>query len=339
MAAGEQAGSRLAWAQTQQRDCRLCPRACRVNRLAGHRGWCGAGPVPRCFQEFVNYSEEPELTPSHAVLLTGCNLGCLFCHTVEGRQRQDAPLLTRAELQRLAAKGRAAGARNLNLYGGEPFVNLPGLLALFAESADLPPVVWNTNLYCSAEALAAVAGIPSLYLVDLKFGGSRCAAPIAGSPDYWDVLTARLLELRRDVGAAAILVRHLVMPGHLSCCTEPVLRWLAANLADVRVSLRTGYLVMPPARADADLGRFLTAADVATATALAQALGLALVEAPVPGVAALQAPAGQAPGTPPGAVDVEVVLSPGGQLYLRNAPREILELSRRLAGETAAIPP
>jgi putative pyruvate formate lyase activating enzyme len=291
--------------------------------------------VPRFFQEFVNYSEEPELTPSHALLLTGCNLRCLFCHTSEGRQRQGAPLLTREELQRIAAKGQAAGARNLNLYGGEPFVNLPGLLALIAESAKLPPVVWNTNLYCSAEALAALAGIPRLYLVDLKFGDRRCAEHIAGAEDYREVVTARLLELHRSVGADAIMVRHLVMPGHGSCCTEPALRWLAANLGDVRVSLRTGYLVMPQARVDANLGRFLTEAETGSAHRLAVALGLRLVEAPVPTPAALRAPAGAVPRD---AVDVEVVLSPGGQLYLRNAPREVLELSQRLAGASAATP-
>ena len=38
-----------------------------------------------------------------------------------------------------------------------------------------------------------------------------------------------------------LIVRHLLMPGHLDCCWRPVAAWIAANLPEVEVSLRTGF--------------------------------------------------------------------------------------------------
>ncbi len=34
-----------------------------------------------------------------------------------------------------------------------------------------------------------------------------------------------------------VIVRHLVLPGHFDCCTEPVLNWLAENLPDARINV------------------------------------------------------------------------------------------------------
>ena len=38
-----------------------------------------------------------------------------------------------------------------------------------------------------------------------------------------------------------LIVRHLLMPGHLDCCTRPVLTALARHVPDATVNLMTGY--------------------------------------------------------------------------------------------------
>ena len=38
-----------------------------------------------------------------------------------------------------------------------------------------------------------------------------------------------------------LIVRHLLMPGHLECCWRPVAEWLAENLPGVKVNLRSGF--------------------------------------------------------------------------------------------------
>jgi uncharacterized Fe-S radical SAM superfamily protein PflX len=38
-----------------------------------------------------------------------------------------------------------------------------------------------------------------------------------------------------------LIVRHLLMPGHVDCCWRPVAEWLAAELPGVKVNLRSGF--------------------------------------------------------------------------------------------------
>ncbi len=321
------------WVNSQLADCRLCPRNCRVNRLRGERGWCGAGAQPEYFMEYVHYGEESELAPSHTIYLTGCNLHCLFCHTALERKVKCAEALTPERLAAIIARGRSEGARNLNLLGGEPMVNLPALLKILAAVEELPPLVWNTNLYCTAEALAMVNSLADIYLVDLKFGNNRCSGAVAEAGDYWDVVRARLKELREgDQGK--IIIRHLVLPGHLDCCTRPALSWIAQELPELRVSLKLDYLVMPPARQDERLGRFLTSREVCQAEEMAEALGLRLVlprdageRCGVKASATSKASDCQASKLP---MDVELVISPNGEIYLHHPTREAVSVARQL---------
>jgi putative pyruvate formate lyase activating enzyme len=37
------------------------------------------------------------------------------------------------------------------------------------------------------------------------------------------------------------MVRHLLMPGHVECCWQPVAEWLASSLPAVKVNLRSGF--------------------------------------------------------------------------------------------------
>ncbi len=334
MTRAELVASRLDWAEAQLRDCRLCPRQCRVNRREGNVGWCRAQADVHYFMEFVNYSEEPELSPSHALCLNGCNLKCAFCHTAPVEQTNAAKLLTTASLEGLVSRGLQQGARNLNIYGGEPTVSLPGVLHVLADAGPLPPIVWNTNLYCTDDALDMVGGIPEMFLVDMKFGKNDCANAVADAPGYWDTVRARLTELARSQ-SGNVLVRHLILPGHAECCTQSVLTWLAGVTPPVRVSLRTGYLVMPSARGDSRLGRFLTTDEASRAQTLARKLGLTLADTDLASRPTQDEAAGagqDGPPPTPRTVDAEIVLSPDGRVYLRNAPQTVTELVQDVAG-------
>ena len=41
--------------------------------------------------------------------------------------------------------------------------------------------------------------------------------------------------------SGALLVRHLLMPGHLECCTRPALEWIRATVPTAAVNLMTAY--------------------------------------------------------------------------------------------------
>jgi len=320
----------LDWARGQLEDCRLCPRQCRVNRLQNETGWCKAAANVTCFMEYVGYGEEPELTPSHTLFLTHCSMDCIWCQTADEQATSPHVRLTPQSLQRIVARGISEGARNLNLLGGEPVVNLPGLLLLFAELDELPPIVWNSNSYCCADALEVLDGLVSVYAMDLKTSSSECAAKLTKTPDYPEVAKARLVELYHRC-PERILLRHLVLPGHFACCTRPSLEWIAAALPGVRVSLQD-YVVMPRARPDASLGHFLSAEEFARAKGLAGELGIPLVER-LPGQATAPAMAVQQqldlgkPINGEKTIDIELILSPEGKLFLRHPNRPAAALA------------
>ena len=133
---------------------------------------------------------------------------------------------------------------NVNFVGGLPDVNVLYLLRVLEHVPDDTHVVWNTNLWTTETAIDHLVGVVSTWLVDLKFGNASCARKLSRSQDYWDTLRrlfGHLVDRCRTRGSD-VLVRHLLMPGHLECCTRPVIDWLAQHRPEISVNLMTGYL-------------------------------------------------------------------------------------------------
>lgn len=238
--------------------CRLCEVRCGVDRLADERGPCGVGRQARVYNCFVHMGEEPELSPCLAVFLTGCNFRCAFCS--DGKQVDDpgaGSLLDDAAIAAIAAKARAEGVGAVEFVGGLPDVNLLSVAQCAEALPEGVAVALNTNGWFTPEALQAMAGWVTWLIPDLKFGPGPCGRTLAGVGDYWPIVTRNLL-LAAEHGDFRLLIRHLLMPGHLQCCTRPALSWLADNLPDTRVNLMTGYRPLHRARGRTDdLGRRL----------------------------------------------------------------------------------
>lgn len=71
--------------------CRLCPRGCGVNRLAGKKGRCGVAGRVKVARAALHMWEEPCISGeqgSGAVFFAGCSLGCVYCQnrTIAGGQ-------------------------------------------------------------------------------------------------------------------------------------------------------------------------------------------------------------------------------------------------------------
>jgi len=126
----------------------------------------------------------------------------------------------------------------VNFVGGVPDVNVHYILRTLLHCPSDTRVVWNTNLWTTEESITALSGVVDVWLADHKFGDDRCASRLAGVSGYVDRIQ-RLLPVASSSGE--MIVRHLLMPGHLDCCTRPVLSWLARHLPDATVNLMTGY--------------------------------------------------------------------------------------------------
>ena len=255
--------------------CRFCAHACGTNRCLG-RGLCQAGSRPRFFSAQVEAGDELEFIPAFAVALSGCDLRCDFCIT--GKESWDASAGSSFEPAEVACRATDAlrnGARTVMLLGGEPTIHLPAVLEFVSELPEEATLVLKTNGYCSDQAREWLDGLFDYWLVDFKFGNNDCAARLARIPDYLEVLEQNLRWAHRQ---ALLVIRHLLLPGHLHCCWEPIARWIASELPEVKVSLRTSFWPTWNWARRKGLPRTVTASEKQEAQALGAELGLAFVE-------------------------------------------------------------
>ncbi len=169
------------------------------------------------------------------------------------------------------------GARTLNILGGEPAVSVHGVLELLGRIDPKITVVWNSNMYYNQEVAAVLEGLVDIYLADLKCGNDRCARQLLDAPDYLSVVQANIIHATK---AGTVIVRHVLLPGHMDCCARPILSWLATHVPDVMVSLRGDYV--PPAVGSTAPLAYLDPEDLALAHKEAMDLGLRLIQGLVP---------------------------------------------------------
>jgi len=253
--------------------CHLCSRQCRVNRLADKLGYCGCGNTLAVSSIFAHMGEEPELVPSGTIFTMGCTMRCRHCQNWTISQWKETPLVyTPRELAAEVENLCSTGCRNINLVGGEPTPWLKHWLETFNCVNVNVPVVWNSNAYYSPQTAQLLAGFADVYLLDFKYGPGNCAEHISDTPNYWQVCIRNHLEAKKY---GELLVRLLVLPGHLECCTKPILHWIADNLGvDTRVNLMFQYRPEWRAHELPELQRGLTKTEMSWALRLAKEAGL-----------------------------------------------------------------
>jgi putative pyruvate formate lyase activating enzyme len=130
------------------------------------------------------------------------------------------------------------------------------------------PVVWNSNSYYSPETVELLAGFADVYLLDFKYGPDGCAERISEAKDYWKVCTFNHLEAKRY---GELIIRVLVLPGHLDCCVKPILNWIAENLGrETRVNVMFQYRPEWQANETPELRRRLSRKEMEEAIAFAE---------------------------------------------------------------------
>ena len=270
------ARERAATARAALVDCHLCAHHCGVNRLKAPAGLCHAGAEARFFSAQVEVSDELELIPTFAVALSGCDLRCDFCIT--GRPSWNPRAGESFDVCAMAAKAKRAldqGARTMMILGGEPTIHLPAALELVAALSDSAKLVWKTNAHGSAQARELLEGMFDVWLADFKFGNDECAQRLAKVRDYIRIVRENLVWANQH---SELIVRHLVMPGHVECCWRPVAEWLAESLPGVKVNLRSGFWPAWRAARHSELGGTVSSAETERAWEIARQCGLNCVQ-------------------------------------------------------------
>jgi len=254
--------------------CHLCTRRCGFNRLAGDRGlWCKAGLQITVSTMFEHMGEEPELVPSGTVFTMGCTMRCKHCQNWAISQWfEEGEIHTPQRLANSVENLRRKGCRNINLVGGEPTPWLQQWLETFSHVETNVPVVWNSNSYYSEETARLLAGFADVYLLDFKYGTNECATRISEAPEYWEACTRNHLYGKKY---GELLIRVLVLPEHLECCTKTTLNWIAQNLGKgVRTNVMFQYRPEWRAHEIPELKRRLSRNEMKRAIQLAEESGL-----------------------------------------------------------------
>jgi len=281
---------KLQLSERMLKRCRSCEKRCGTDRSKKGTGKCGVGPEPHIASHFLHHGEEKPLNPSYTVFFAGCNFDCAFCqnHDIStdaecGRYIPPDVLARRIEV--LTEIGQAGFhvalvhdwpvmAKNVNWVGGEPTPALHYVIQVLRETKANIPQIWNSNMYMSVETMELLDGIVDLYIADFKYGNDRCAARLSKVDRYLEVVSRNHLIASKQ---ADLIVRHLMLPGHLECCTLPVLDWLARNTPGAAVNLMDQYRPLHLAHKFPELMRQIDACDYHKAMRYAQKLGIDLL--------------------------------------------------------------
>ncbi len=263
-------------------DCQLCEHRCRAKRGAGQVGRCGVAES-HISTHFPHYGEERPLVPSYTIFFSGCNLFCMYCQnwdiSTDPCHGEIIPPRTLARL--IEARGTTPlGAsacqsiRNVNWVGGDPIPHLPYVLQVLRELEIDLPQVWNSNMYMTVETMSLLEGVMDIYLTDLKYGNDRCAERLSAAPRYWEIITRNHMLATKQ---GEVIVRHLMLPGHLECCTFPVLEWIAENVPQAAVNIMDQFRPEHRAMNFQEIRKKVSLKDYRSALDRAKELDLALI--------------------------------------------------------------
>lgn len=259
--------------------CNFCRWDCRVDRSRGTKlGACKLAAGTRVSTYFHHPGEElvyRGTAGSGTIFFTSCNMRCAFCQNGDiSTDKDNGETVDSRALATMAWQLRREGCHNVNWVGGDPTIHLHAIVGAIAllgagfrpTAADLArarsvkadrsawydldappehggdfnaPMLWNSNFFMSDEAMRLLRLLMDVWLPDFKFGPGRCAMTLAKTPWYWETVTDNLARIA-DWGEDCT-IRHLVMPGHVECCSYPVLEWIAAHMPETPVNVMAQY--------------------------------------------------------------------------------------------------
>lgn len=270
------------------RECRLCPRECGVDRLAGEVGFCRTGRKAKVASYSPHFGEESPLVGSSGsgtIFFSSCNLLCSFCQNYDISHLAEGVEVEPEHLAEMMVRLAGRGCHNINFVTPTHVVPqiLEGLLPAVERGLDVP-LVYNTGGYDNVETLKILDGIFDIYMPDFKFWDPKWSKKYCKAPDYREKAVEAIREMHRQVGdlemnedgiaVKGLLVRHLVMPGGVAN-TEEVMKFLADEISvDTYVNVMDQYRPCYRAREDEIINRGITEREFQMATDLARKAGL-----------------------------------------------------------------
>ena len=268
-------------------NCRLCPRACGVNRCE-RNGFCGESSVLRAARASLHMWEEPPLsgkTGSGTVFFSGCNLGCIFCQNHEIAHENKGVEISPERLAEIFLELQEKGAANVNLVTAVHFTPHIALALDRAKAQGLSiPIVYNSSGYESVDTLKRLDGYIDVYLPDYKYRDPNLARSFSGAYNYPKIAEKAIEEMVSQIGDCrfdkngmmerGVIVRHLVLPKHTDD-SMAVLAYLHETYGDrIYISIMSQYTPVRKYEKYPELSRKLTTYEYEKVVKFAQKIGI-----------------------------------------------------------------
>jgi putative pyruvate formate lyase activating enzyme len=279
---------RIKKAHDALKDCQVCPRRCRVNRLADEKGMCNIGELPMVSSYSPHFGEEAPLVGrygSGTIFLTSCSLGCLFCQNYDISHFREGREVSLKILARMMIELQNMGCHNINFVTPSHIVpQILGALPFAIEEGLSIPLVYNTSGYDNVATIKLLDKVFDIYMPDMKFADSDVAKRLCNAEDYPKIAMASVKEMHRQVGDLqtdergiafkGLLVRHLVMPEGLAG-TREIMRFLAKEISrNTYVNIMNQYRPCGEAYHFPPLNRRITGEEYHAAISIAHEEGI-----------------------------------------------------------------
>lgn len=237
--------------------CELCPRRCGANRAAGARGVCGADDSLKIARAALHYWEEPPISGergSGTIFFSACPLKCVYCQNHEISTGGFGIEVAPGRLVEIMLELQEQRAHNINLVTATHYAHLlPDAIGEARRRGLSIPIVYNTSGYEREEAVAELAGLVDVWLVDYKYADADLGRALSHVVDYPETAARALSRMCAVVAARGgelvdadgmmqrgVIVRHLVLPGHTDDSCRVLDRiWDVAG--DVPISVMNQY--------------------------------------------------------------------------------------------------
>lgn len=270
------------------KECTLCPRNCKVNRIEGEKGVCKTGSQPFVSSYNPHFGEERPLVGRHGsgtIFMTHCNLLCLFCQNYTISHLGEGSEISLNEFANIMLHLQKLGCHNINFV--TPTHQVPQILGALEIAIDKGlriPLVYNCGGYESVETLKILNGIFDIYMPDFKYSDPEVALKLSKAKNYPEIARAAIKEMHNQVGDLVIdergiavrglLVRHLILPEGLAG-TKEVVSFLAKEIStNTYLNLMDQYYPCYRAFANPPLNRRITEKEFSEAIKMALEAGL-----------------------------------------------------------------
>ncbi len=273
------------------RECTLCPRNCKTNRLKGQKGFCRTLDKPIVSSWGPHFGEEKPLVGfygSGTIFFTYCNLACVYCQNWSISHLGEGEEISFDELAAVMIYLQNLGCHNINLVS--PTHQVPQILKalyLARENGLRLPIVYNCGGYEALETLRILNGIIDIYMPDFKYWDEKLAEKYSKVKQYPHMAKLALKEMHRQVGDLIIekdlalrglLVRHLVLPNNIAG-TEEILNFIASEISqNTYINIMDQYRPCWQADEYIEINRRITEEEFQSALNTALKLGLTRID-------------------------------------------------------------